>query len=298
MTVISNHSTDNFNHRFPLVSWGAVFVGMLLALAFSVVMNVLGTAIGGTALMPMYERNLQAFGVGAGLWLVVTSIIATSVGAYFAGVCAPARGCMHGILTWAGALLVSVYLLSAVITGASSAALGVVGKSFSLAGQGMAGASSYIAKGAEKSGIDLDVSKLRKQVESTLQKSQGTRLDADKIKNQGAKLVDWVERVAQEGKPTLSNRDKDELTKMITSNTNRSRDEAKKIVDEIDRTYQQAVEKYQDVRQGAQKQMRKVATSAAVGVAQAAWWTFAMLVLGAVAAALAGHFGHRQQSQL
>ncbi len=296
MTVISNHSTDSFNHRFPLVSWGAVFVGILLALAVSLVMNVLGTAIGGAALIPMDGRNLQVFGVGAGLWLVVTSVVATSVGAYFAGACAPARGCIHGVLVWAGSTLVSIYLLSAVIAGASSAAFGVMGRSFSLAGQGMAGVSPYIAEGAKKTGIDLDVKKLRSQIENTLRKSEGTRLDADKIKNQGTKLVQWIERVAHEGKSALSERDKDDLTQMITSNTNRSRDEAQKIVDEIDRTYQQAYEKYQEVRRDAQDQMRKVATSAAEGVAQAAWWMFVMLVLGAVTAGAAGHFGYRQQS--
>ncbi len=298
MTVIPNHAADSFNPRFPIVSWGAVFVGILLALAFSLVMNVLGTAVGGAALTPMYEHKLQVFGVGAGLWLVVTTVASTSVGAYFAGACAPARGCMHGVLAWAGSMLVTIYVLSMAITGASSTAFDVMGKGLSLAGQGLSDAAPHIAKGVGKSGADLDLSSLRKRFESILEKNQDTRLDANKIKNQGAELVKWVESVAQEAKPALSKDDKDKLAQLIASNTNRSRAEAQKMADEADQLYKQAFAKYEEVRKNAEGRMREVAKSAAAGVTQAAWWMFAMLALGAVAAAAAGHFGYRQQSQL
>ncbi|RYF38416.1 MAG: hypothetical protein EOO27_50845, partial [Comamonadaceae bacterium] len=49
------------------VSWGAVFAGLVLSLIVYLVLSVLGTAIGASAIDPLVDRNpFSGFGVGAG----------------------------------------------------------------------------------------------------------------------------------------------------------------------------------------------------------------------------------------
>ncbi|NEJ03755.1 hypothetical protein GR216_38350, partial [Rhizobium leguminosarum] len=81
----------------PTVSWGAVFAGLVLSLIVYLVLSVLGTAIGASAIDPMGDRNpFSGFGVGAGIWAGVTTLLAIAVGGYVAGNLARRSGALHG----------------------------------------------------------------------------------------------------------------------------------------------------------------------------------------------------------
>lgn len=88
-------------NRSPFrVSWSSVLAGSAIALVTYLVLSVLGTAIGASAVDPMQAGNpLSGFGTGAGIWLFVSTLIAIAVGAFVAGRTAPDRGGLHGVLT-------------------------------------------------------------------------------------------------------------------------------------------------------------------------------------------------------
>ncbi|NWD72458.1 hypothetical protein HX870_33180, partial [Pseudomonas gingeri] len=65
------------NRSLFRVSWGSVLAGSAIALVTYLVLSVLGTAIGASAVNPMAAGNpLSGFGTGAGIWLFVSTLLA------------------------------------------------------------------------------------------------------------------------------------------------------------------------------------------------------------------------------
>ncbi len=149
------------------VSWGAVFAGLVLSLIVYLVLSVLGTAIGASAIDPMGDRNpFSGFGVGAGVWAGVTTLLAIAVGGFVAGFLARRSGGLHGLLAWAMTTLVTVYLLIS----ATGSALNVAGSAAktglttvgAVAGAGVSAAAPAVGGAVQRqldqAGISLDVS--------------------------------------------------------------------------------------------------------------------------------------------
>src|SRR5258708_6851410 len=97
--------------RLPRISWGAVFAGIIISLAVFLVLGVLGTAIGASALAPLqYQDPSRGFAFGTGIWAVFMTVASVLAGAYFAGRSAPVLGWLHGLLAWAVVVLFTTYV--------------------------------------------------------------------------------------------------------------------------------------------------------------------------------------------
>src|SRR5262249_14835881 len=89
------------------ISWGAVFAGVVVALATQLLLNLLGMGVGAATLSPVEGDNPSAMSlsVGAGIWFALSSILAALAGGYAAGKLAgvpnEATGSWHGLTTWA-----------------------------------------------------------------------------------------------------------------------------------------------------------------------------------------------------
>jgi hypothetical protein len=98
------------------VAWGAIFAGVVIALVVQVLLTMLGAGLGIATLHPGPTDNPAAstFSITAGIWFVVSGIIAAFAGGYRAarmsGRTLPTTGALHGLTTWAFTTL--VYLLS------------------------------------------------------------------------------------------------------------------------------------------------------------------------------------------
>ena len=101
-------------HPVFRLKWGAVFAGLVVALALQVVLTLLGTAIGLSAVGP--GTSARGIGIGAGIWMIVTALIALYVGGlttgYLAGVLTRGNGALHGVLMWGLSTLLAAYLLA------------------------------------------------------------------------------------------------------------------------------------------------------------------------------------------
>jgi hypothetical protein len=107
----------------PRLSWGPVIAGVILSMIVYLILSVLGAAIGASLIAPMSKPNpLQGFGFGSGVWMIITTVLAVSVGSYFAGRCAPVLGWLHGLLSWAVMTLLVVYGMTSLLSGAISTA--------------------------------------------------------------------------------------------------------------------------------------------------------------------------------
>ena len=69
------------------VSWGAVFAGAVASLITQVILNMLGLGIGLSTVDPMGNGTPEAssLGIGAGLWFVVSGVLAAIAGGFLAG---------------------------------------------------------------------------------------------------------------------------------------------------------------------------------------------------------------------
>ncbi|MEQ1600551.1 MAG: hypothetical protein HOP04_14880 [Methylophilaceae bacterium] len=110
------------------VSWAAILAGATVAAALSLILLVLGTSLGLTAVSPWVHEGISAttFGWSAILWVSFTQLLAFGMGGYLAGRLRTRwagvdtdevyfRDTAHGFLTWAVATLLSAALLTSVI---------------------------------------------------------------------------------------------------------------------------------------------------------------------------------------
>ena len=114
--------------RASAVSWGAIFAGAVVSAALSLILLILGTGLGLSAVSPWAHSGISAttFGASTIVWLTVTQLLAFGVGGYLAGRLRTRwvavhtdevyfRDTAHGFLTWAVASLVTATLLTSVI---------------------------------------------------------------------------------------------------------------------------------------------------------------------------------------
>jgi hypothetical protein len=110
------------------VSWGAIIAGAVLAMATQLLLTLLGAGIGLVSLAATEavteSETATGFGIGAGIWWLITGLISLFIGGLAAGrlarVSQATDGVFHGLLVWALTTILSVYLL----TTAASALIG------------------------------------------------------------------------------------------------------------------------------------------------------------------------------
>ena len=100
------------------VSWGAIFAGAVAALVAQMILNMIGLGIGLSTLDPAGNDTPTAasLSTGAGLWWVVSGIVASLAGGLLAwrlsGKPLASTSDCHGLVSWAVTTLVIVYLLT------------------------------------------------------------------------------------------------------------------------------------------------------------------------------------------
>jgi hypothetical protein len=311
-TVIADGATQR------RISWGAIFAGTLIALVGQLLLSLLGIGIGLSTINPMSEGGNPAagLGMGAGIWWIISSLIALYAGGWVAGRLAgiprTTDSTLHGLLTWGLATLATFYLITTSIGALISGATGVVGKGLSLAGQGVAAAAPQAAEMVKgkmnEQGIDL--SSIQQEAETLLRQTGKPALQPENLQNQAEQAGNQAQGQAQaaaanpqgaemnlnalmktlssEGSSTMEAADRDAAVNVVVARTGKSRPEAEKIVDGWITTAQQAKQKLAETKAQAEQKAREVGEATASGLSKASLLAFFGLVLGAAAAAFGG----------
>ncbi len=110
------------------ISWGAIFAGTVVALVLQVSFSLLGMGI------RVIEPTAGGVGMGAGIWLLLTSVISLFAGGWVAtrmsGVLLSIEGILHGLVIWGLSTLVTFYLMTSAFGSLISAAAGALGAGF------------------------------------------------------------------------------------------------------------------------------------------------------------------------
>jgi len=283
------------------VSWGAIFAGLVVALVLQIVLTILGVAVGASTFDPLNQtQSAKAYGIGTVIWMGVSSILSI-----FSGACVAGRlsggprttdGILHGVATWATATLLSVLLLTTAVSNILGGTAKMLGQTMST---GLKSASSNA--GSEGGSATLDTIKqeamnLVSKRENALSPTGRSNEDDSKTNlmaqaKQNPELMAVLTRMFSRGGASADPQDKEKAINLLTAQGNMSREEAASAIDRWDQQYQ---EKKNEVKQ----QVRETGAAAASGVSKAAWWSFAFLVLSALAAAYGGSVGTRGLSYI
>jgi hypothetical protein len=302
------------------ISWGAVFAGLIVSIMVSLVLALLGMSIGLGTVNPLEENNpFSGLGMGAGIWWVVSSLIALFLGGWVAARMAgiPRRfdGALHGVLTWGLVTLLTFYLLSTTIGRLVGGVSSMVGKGLSAAGQGAAAMAPQAANAVQdqlkEQGVTMDRIKqegeqlmrqsgqpaltpeaMRNQAQSQAQGAQGAAATAMQDPKQASEELNKVmERIKNSAGGTASQADRDAAVNIITSRTGKSPEEANQIVSRWETTMKESSQKIDAAKAQAEQKAREYGQTAAAGMSKASLWTFIALLLGGIAAALGGRTG-------
>ena len=119
--------------HYSLISWGSVFAGAVIAVVVGAMLNVLGVAIGVTAMEPgdpagAGAGSLTVFG---GLWIAVSTLIGLLIGGYVAARAAANPdhhdGALHGAAVWAVSFLLALFLTGSFVSGTAMTAMRAAG---------------------------------------------------------------------------------------------------------------------------------------------------------------------------
>lgn len=311
-------------HFFRHISWGAVFAGMVIAVVVQLVLGLIGTGIGLSTLDPMRYSSpgAAALGIGAGVWWIVSSVIALFIGGWVSGHLSGSPdqtdSVLHGLLTWGVATLVTVYLVTSLIGSLLSGGAAVVSKTADVAAAGV-GAMAAPAAGLAKeqlasNGITLE--SMKAQVQELLAQTGKPALQPGAVSAQAASaagqmsagaasagstgsspvadLQTTLQKIMTAGKDTVDQADREAVVNVVMARTGATREEAQQRTDAWSTQYQDAKAKLTQSRVEAEAKARRVADDAASATSKGALGAAVALVLGAVAAAFGGMFARRR----
>jgi hypothetical protein len=128
-TIAREVKFDTDEAQISAVAWAAILAGGVASAALTLVLLAFGTGLGFSVVLPWFGSGASAttFGIGAGLYLIVVAMIASSIGGYLAGrlrtrwVGADTReiyfrDTAHGFLAWAFATILGAAVLASAAT--------------------------------------------------------------------------------------------------------------------------------------------------------------------------------------
>lgn len=263
------------------VSWGAVFAGATAALIAQVILNMLGIGIGLSTVDPAGSGTPAAssLGIGAGLWFVVSGVLAAAAGGYLAGRLSgkpsTSTAGYHGLIAWAVSTLVVLYMLSSAASGLIGGALGTASSAIGGVGNAVGGSVQTAAQAAAPS-----LTKVTDPFAGIEDKVRGnTGSDPAALKDAAVTAM----RAAVSGDGAQQAEANEKAAQALAKAQNISVDQAKSQV-------QQYTQQFKETAARAKEQALQAADATARRVSQGALFGALALIFGALAAFFAGRF--------
>ena len=305
------------------VSWAAIFAGAVIALAITVMLGLLGMAIGFAVVDPMFDRNpVAGVPVGAAVFMVISQIIALAIGGYIAarlaGIPLTVSSGIHGASIWALATVMMVVLTSTSVGALVSGSAAVIGNMAQAAGTA---AEAVIPDDASLPDIatpELDLSDLPPSVRQAMRRRG---LTAETMRAEAREMYRAVisereqRRIVETGRATamdilrspddaiadvraaiddlfgkggvLSAEDREQAIAVMRNRFGVTEREAEQILSRWEQAARNASAEIEQAYEAARQQSLEIAEATTDALAQGAFWAFLASALG-LAAAVAG----------
>jgi hypothetical protein len=285
---IETRSVETHSYLTSLkhISWQAVFAGVVITLAVQILLSLLGAAIGMSTIDPLEGESpsAKAFSIGAALWWVVSFFLSLAIGgmvaAELSGFIDRMDGALHGLVTWATAMLVGVYLIGHLVGSALSGIGGLATATVKGAAHGAAVATAG-TEGRDGTGINWDA--LKSEVQGMLAANANSPGSPD--------LADKVQAFLRNEQ--VSPEDRQQVVDLIASSGNISKEEAEQKLASWEQTYRDASVSVDQASGEAGEKAAVAGDKSAEALAHVSLWSFLAFVLGALAAALGGVAGSK-----
>lgn len=324
INTIGNEPYDADSHHpvvssFKRISWGSVFAGVVIALSIQFALSLLGLGIGMGAIDPYSTNPAEGLGIGTAIWFGITTLISLFAGGWvaarLAGIPTRADGVLHGVLTWSLFILITFYLLTTAVGQIISGVTGAIGKTLSLAGQGIQAIAPEIGNQVQQelNQRDITLNSIRQEAEAWLKATENPELQPENIRQEaresgqevregvsaaasqpqqaGQSLDQIINTLFAKGGDIVEEVDREAAITALMNRTGRSRAEAQKTVDGWIQTYQQAKTEVSQAGQEVEAAARRTAEDVSSAVSKAAIYAFFGLLLGVIAAAVGGNIG-------
>ncbi len=277
------------SHTHRRISWAAIFGGVILVVAVQLLLSMLGAGIGlGTVNVNAGSTpNASSLGMGAGLWWLVSSIISLAFGGYvaawLAGIELRWDGMLHGLITWAIATLLTIYLLSSAVGSIIGGGFSALGSVTSAAGSGIKDAAQPLA---QASGVSPDM--VQQQAQAYLKPANPdptTMTPQDAQKQVATDLVTYAK--GGQDAPAA----KAHIISIMAAQQHISQDDAAKQFDANEA-------KVKHTKDEAIQTAKNAADESASAASKTAFAGFGDLLLGAIAAAIGGSLAVQRRLQV
>lgn len=316
------------------VSWGAIIAGAVIAVALMVFFTIFGIGIGASIIDPQFDQNpVEGMSVSAGIYLVITQLIALGAGGFvaarMAGIPRTVSSLLHGASVWA---VTTVFLAWASVVGA--------GAMFGAAGSLLSGTASSVASAGEaiipdnislpdpsKLADELSMNDLPDEIQATLrengiteenlrseakaafrdvfsQREQDAAMAAaqatirDMISSPGdikSDLDAFADKMLKGPNAIISDADRQQALDVMEQRLGITPQEAEQIIASIENDIDAAIKELREAVNAAQAKAIETAQSVSEAISSIALWlTFASL-LGLIVAC-GGAFGGRPSS--
>ncbi|WP_455609838.1 hypothetical protein [Bacteroides rodentium] len=343
LTIMEKLSLAELKGR---VSWGSVLGGVMTVLAISVLLSILNSSIGLFMFEPLSEHPTSGIGTAVGIGSAVILIAGMAAGGFVAGKLAGMDGVIHGFLVWATTLIVVVVLGAFLAAGAVKMTANTLGAVSSVTGSVLSGAGNAVGSGisvlseeAEEVfgrinfNATLKEENIPQNIRTALVKSNVKELQPDYLKKQLEEVKDdlsksvkaiiaspqetdeainsFLERLKQRVENLSQSIDRDDLAKVIVNNTNMSKQEVDKTVEQymnlIDNAHIEVEKQIDNLEMELQKAVQEwkelkhkalvAADKAADAAARSALISFFALLFGAILCCAAGACGSRKTQE-
>jgi hypothetical protein len=265
------------------ISWGAVIAGAIIGLVVQLILNMVGIGIGLSTVNTVAgdTPSASSISIGAGLWWVISGIVAAGIGGYLAGRLSgkPSHSttAYHGLISWAVSMLVVVYLVSSATSGLIGGAFNGATSMLGGAGKAVGGSVQTVVQAAAPSlnSMNDPMSRIEGQVRSA---SGGQ--DPAALRDAAATSV----RAALSGDPGQQAAAMDKAAEALAKAQGIPVDQAKTQIEEYQKQYKEMVAK-------TKEQAKEAADATARTVSRGALFGAFALLLGALAAFFAGQAG-------
>jgi hypothetical protein len=254
--------SERKNVVVPWISWSAIFGGLASGMATFILLALLGTAAGITAIDPQSAEPVGNVPMLAGIWTGVSMLLAAFIGGYvsarISGLSRRSDGILHGFVVWGVNTLLFTFLVTTSV------------------GNLLGGVFSAVGKGAQ-----------------AVATATGAAGGAAATQQGGGSLESLITgggggNISKESLDALQNRisagDREGAIAVMTNQMGMTRDRAEPLAD-------QAMQ-----LQGAIQQLpsgQQIADTAVSGLTRASWWLFAGVLLSMILGVVGGFVGSK-----
>ena len=270
------------------ISWGAVFAGAVVAVATTLLLSLLGAAIGAGSIHPLdtNSTDVARYGAGAAIWQIINLAISMAFGGYVAarlsGTHSHLDGELHGVTMWGVAVLLGSVLLAQAVSG--------------LVGMVTQGAGSVVSRSVGGGGAGTVSGVLPREVSpqaviDRLQLSLSSSGDPTTMNHEqiGAEIAAIVRGSLFNG--SVSEADRTRLVALVAAQSGITKDEAARRVTRMEDDIKASLAQ-------VEQRARVAADEVAHNAATAARALFTALVIGLLAALVGAWIGTRHKRVL